>query len=433
MKINSLFSDKEIISKSISSFILKISGSLFGYLLLWLVTKNLGADAWGEYVMFLAVLNISSIFSRLGIDKLALKSVAASNENLGEAKFIYFSSVKILLIISVFFSVLLFYLSDLIAFNLLHNASMSSVIRLVAFILPFFSIICLNENTLRGLKMIKEFAFFQQTSKMLFSVLFFLLLYYQYELFDNILVIYSYLISLVLIFILSSIKVCKLLCKSNMVGSLNISYIFSQSIPMMLSSSILLLMTWADSLMIGSFIGEHEVGIYNVAVKLALLSSITITSVNSITAPKLSESFNNDNLVEFKRIISYSTKLISISTFPVLVMIFLFPTHMLSFFGSEFVLAKSSLLILAFSQAINAFSGSVGTILNMTGKQKVYGNILLVSLLINIVLNYLLIPIYGIDGAAIASASSLIFWNLYSVFYVYRHYGVLTLISFKNE
>ena len=174
MKINSLFSDKEIISKSISSFILKISGSLFGYLLLWLVTKNLGADAWGEYVMFLAVLNISSIFSRLGVDKLALKSVAASNENLGEAKFIYFSSVKILLIISVFFSVLLFYLSDLIAFNLLHNASMSSVIRLVSFILPFFSIICLNENTLRGLKMIKEFAFFQQTSKMLFSVLFFL-------------------------------------------------------------------------------------------------------------------------------------------------------------------------------------------------------------------------------------------------------------------
>ena len=112
---------------------------------------------------------------------------------------------------------------------------------------------------------------------------------------------------------------------------------------------------------------------------------------------------------------------------------FLFPSSILSFFGDEFILAKFSLLILAFSQAINALSASLGTILNMTGMQKVYGNILLVFLVLNIVLNYLLIPIYGIEGAAIASASSLMFWNLYSVFYVYKYYGVLTLISFKNE
>ena len=432
MKINSLFSDKEIISKSLSSLILKISGSLFGYFLLMLVTKNLGAAAWGEYVIFLAILNISSIFSRLGIDKLALKSVAASNKNLDEVKSIYFSSAKILLTISLIFSSLLFYFSDLIAFSMLGNPSMISVIKMVACVLPFFSIICLNESTFRGLKMIKDFAFFQQTSKMLFSVLFFLLLYYVCKLFDNRIVVYSYLLSLVLIFILSSFRVYKILCKTNMIGSLNISSIFKQSIPMMLSSSILLLMTWADSLMIGSFVGEHEVGVYNVAVKVALLTSISITAVNSITAPKLSESFNNDNLIEFKRIILYSTKLISFSTFPILLIMFLFPSSILSFFGDEFVSAKYSLLILAFSQAVGALSGSVGSILNMTGKQKVYGNILLVSLVLNIVLNYLLIPIYGIEGAAIASASSLIFWNLYSVYYVYKHYGVLTLISFKN-
>ena len=49
-----------------------------------------------------------------------------------------------------------------------------------------------------------------------------------------------------------------------------------QSIPMMISSSVLLLMSWVDSLMIGSFIGEHEVGVYNVAVKVALLTSFTL-------------------------------------------------------------------------------------------------------------------------------------------------------------
>ena len=60
-------------------------------------------------------------------------------------------------------------------------------------------------------------------------------------------------------------------------------------------------------------------------------------------------------------------------------------------------------------------SGSVGVILNMTGKEKVFRNILSIALVINITLNILLITKFGIEGAAIASATSMIFWNLYSV------------------
>ena len=76
------------------------------------------------------------------------------------------------------------------------------------------------------------------------------------------------------------------------------------------------------------------------------------------------------------------------------------------------------------------------------GKQKVYGNILLVALAINIILNFILIDknnyglelgISGIEGAAVASATSLIFWNIYSVIYIYKKYNVVTSIKFKNN
>ena len=67
-------------------------------------------------------------------------------------------------------------------------------------------------------------------------------------------------------------------------------------------------------------------------------------------------------------------------------------------------------------------SGSVGIILNMTGKEKIFRNILSIALVIKVTLNLLLIPRFGIEGAAIASATSMIFWNLYSVYYVYREY-----------
>ena len=268
---------------------------------------------------------------------------------------------------------------------------------------------------------------------MLFSVLFFLIICYGFEVINSQIAIVSYISALIVIFLVSTIIVFKTIRTGNFLRFVNSNKMLKQSIPMMMSSSVLLLMSWADSLMIGGFIGEYEVGIYNVAVKVALLTSFTLTAVNSISAPKISEAYNNDKMLEFKKIVIQTTKTIFFSSIPIIIVIFIFPEFILNFFGKDFVVAKSALLILAFSQVINAMSGSVGIILNMTGKEKVFRNVLTAALLINISLNLFLIPIYGIEGAAIASASSLIFWNLYSVFYVYKHYGVLTLISFKNE
>lgn len=432
-KISSLFSDNEILQKGSVSLLLKIVGSLLGYVFLLLVTRNIGASSWGIFVLFLSILNISSIFARLGVDTLTLKLVSASNYIFDQVKSIYFSSIRLVLFFSFIVSVILYLTSQNISDFIFHDSSFSVIIKWISFILPLFAFICVNENILRGLKMIKEFAFFQRTSKMLFSVIFFLIFYFGLEVINSQIAIVSYISALIVIFLVSTIIVFKTIRTGNFLRFVNSNKMLKQSIPMMMSSSVLLLMSWADSLMIGGFIGEYEVGIYNVAVKVALLTSFTLTAVNSISAPKISESYNNDKMLEFKKIVIQTTKTIFYSSIPIIIVIFIFPEFILNFFGKDFVVAKSALLILAFSQVINALSGSVGIILNMTGKEKVFRNILSVALLINISLNLFLIPIYGIEGAAIASASSLIFWNLYSVFYVYRHYGVLTLISFKNE
>ena len=432
-KISSLFSGNEILQKSSVSLLLKITGSIFGYFFLLLVTRNIGPSSWGMYVLFLSVLNISSIFARLGIDTLTLKLVASSNSILNQVKSIYISSVRLVVLFSLIVSCILYLNSNSIAYFIFHNISFSFIIKWISYLLPIFSLICVNENLFRGLKMIKEFAFFQKTSKMLFSVIFFGVFYFVFKIGDTQTAILSYISALVVIFFLSTFLVYKTIISGCFLTFLNSNKMLKQSIPMMMSSSILLLMSWADSLMIGSFIGKYEVGIYNVAVKVALLTSLTLSAVNSISAPRISESYNNNNNLEFRKIVLHTTKTIFFSTIPIIIVIFMFPKYILSFFGDDFLVAKSALLILACSQVINAMSGSVGIILNMTGKEKIFRNILLISLLINIILNLVLIPIYAIEGAAIASATSLIFWNLYSVFYVYKNYGVLTLISFRRE
>ena len=65
--------------------------------------------------------------------------------------------------------------------------------------------------------------------------------------------------------------------------------------------------------------------------------------------------------------------------------------------------------------------------MQMSGQQNSYMNILIIGAIINILLNYFLIPIYGINGAALASVFSLSFWNLSMVYIVKRRFGFSTI------
>jgi O-antigen/teichoic acid export membrane protein len=63
----------------------------------------------------------------------------------------------------------------------------------------------------------------------------------------------------------------------------------------------------------------------------------------------------------------------------------------------------------------------------MTGKEKVFQNIILAATALNIALNAVLIPRYGINGAAVANMIALVFWNLSSVTYIKFSMNINTL------
>ena len=186
-------------------------------------------------------------------------------------------------------------------------------------------------------------------------------------------------------------------------------------------------MGWTDIIILGMFKTEGEVGIYNVALKVATLTSITLFAINSIAAPKFAEFYGKKDMKGLREVVLQTTKLIFWTSFPILLVFFFFPSFILGIFGREFEAGAVALMILAFGQFINAISGSVGYILQMSGKHKVFQNIILVATTINIILNAVLIPRYGINGAACASLVSMSFWNLSSVTYIKIHFGISTL------
>jgi O-antigen/teichoic acid export membrane protein len=112
-------------------------------------------------------------------------------------------------------------------------------------------------------------------------------------------------------------------------------------------------------------------------------------------------------------------------------MIVVFHEFLLGLFGNEFVKGKIVLFILCVGQLVTSFSGPVGVILQMIGKHKVFKNIVLIALVINIVFTMWLTPIYSGIGAAAATVLSIIFWNIASVIYLKSKLNIRSYYDFK--
>ena len=96
-------------------------------------------------------------------------------------------------------------------------------------------------------------------------------------------------------------------------------------------------------------------------------------------------------------------------------------------YGPEFLIGFEVLRWLIIGRIVNALSGSVGNLMQMSNQQNSFMKILLLGAVINVLLNLYLIPKYEIVGAAYASVASLSFWNLSMAYMVKRKFGFSTI------
>tara|TARA_B100000953_G_scaffold290828_1_gene276440 strand:- start:95 stop:1453 length:1359 start_codon:yes stop_codon:yes gene_type:complete len=437
----------ELFKKGGVSFFLRIGGQLLGFFLTLLIAKYFGAEGLGEYMLAVVVLRIFTLLAKLGLDTTSIRfSALFAAQNKWKSLLLFFKKVySILIFSSLIFSFVMYFLSNIIADFLNIN---SEYIRTFSyFILPMVFFV-LHYQSLRGLKKIGLFSFYYRMSQALFTIIVILILL-QFSNNPSI-PFYAYIISLLFVSILSLLSFWNVLKeKSNnyeeeaIIEYQTLKNILVVALPLMLAQSVQLIMIWTDKLMIGNMMSATDVGIYGVAFKLSMFASVTLMAINSIAAPKFAEMYGEKNMKGLKKVVQKSTKMIFWSTLPLLIIFFLFPTFFLGIFGGEFKIGVNAFIILSVGMLISAFSGSVGNLLQMTGKQLVFMKILIAGAIINVGLNYLLIPannplsefgISGINGAAISSMCSIIFWNLSMVLVVKKQFGFLTLyIPFRKR
>lgn len=430
-KVNNILSDanlKEILSKSSLSFILKIMGLGFGYILTLIISNMYGAEILGFFTLSITIIFIFSIMAKLGLDTLLLKIVSKYNykNKIPIIKDAYLKTLTITLPLGLILSLILYKSANLIATTIFNNQSLTPYLKISALgILPM-ALLYVNFQSLRGLKKTKEFTFLKEVSPFLLTIVFFALFL---TIRTNETPIQSYTLGIFISMILSFILWFKYsnILHTTKQEKYTTKELLATSLPMLLSSSLMLILGWMDTIMLGIFKTEAQVGIYSACIQLSAITSLTLFAINSIAAPKFSELYNNNKIAEFEKIIHQSTKLIFYLSLPVLIILILFANPILGIFGTTFKQGASALIILTIGQFINASSGSVGFILEMTGNEKTFQRIIFGGTIINILLNLLLIPKYGIVGAAIATSLSMAFWNLTSVYIIKKKYNILTI------
>jgi len=202
------------------------------------------------------------------------------------------------------------------------------------------------------------------------------------------------------------------------VKDLNLKELIQFGFYVMVGGASIMIVTRVDMMMIGSLLDLQQVAFYTVAFFIGNAISVPGKAVVSISSPLVAKAWENQNLQEIQLLYSKSSinQLIIGGMF--FLCVWLNVDEIFNLLPEKFQGGKWVVFYIGISQLFNITSGINGTIIINSEyyKYDLYTNVLLVF--ITIFTNYILIPIYGIDGAAMATALSIFLFNLIRLFLV---------------
>jgi O-antigen/teichoic acid export membrane protein len=185
------------------------------------------------------------------------------------------------------------------------------------------------------------------------------------------------------------------------------------ALPLMFMDGSSVILNQTDTFMLGTMLGTKAVGIYSAAFKTSLWVQFILDAVNAISAPTIAALYARGDRQGLQKLVSAIARWMFYPALAIAVGLIGFADPLLQLFGSEFTAAKGSLIALILGQLVNVGSGSVGYLLTMTGHQVQAASVMGATAFLNIVLNLVGIHYLGVMGAALATAFSMMLWNVW--------------------
>lgn len=165
---------------------------------------------------------------------------------------------------------------------------------------------------------------------------------------------------------------------------------------------------WADVVLLGALADTAEVGAYQVAARVVLVGMFVLTPLTQAMAPRVAGAWERGEVEALTDRYVSVTGWCARLTWPLLAGVVAVPALVLDLFGSGFVDARAVVLILSAGALWEALGAPAAVLLNQIGRNRLNMVINLCALTVNIGLNLALIPQWGMNGCAVAWATTMI-------------------------
>ncbi len=401
---------KKIAKGAGTTFVGKVASTGLKYLTQVTLAQLLGAELFGLYTLGFVIYQFGELFARMGLENGAVRYVSI-HYGAGETrklKGVLQQAIGLSFVSGLILATTLFLLSDPIAKSIFDKPDLAPALRLFAFAIPF------GASTTVGA----------------FATTGFLVTTYRVYIWELLIPFTNLLLAVflctfglglrgaTLAWVLAAIvglaatfhfirRLFPAITRRDINPIFEAKQLLTFSLPLAFGTFLWLVMIWTDILMLGYFRSATEVGIYRAASQTAFLMTIFSGSLNSIFAPIIADLHHKKAIDKMGQIFQATTRWSLSLTLPLFLVVTAASQDILGIFGAEFVIGWLPLVILGIGQLVRAGTDTATNTLIMSGHQytKLFGDI--GSAIVNIALNILLIPRWGLMGAAIATAISI--------------------------
>jgi O-antigen/teichoic acid export membrane protein len=210
-------------------------------------------------------------------------------------------------------------------------------------------------------------------------------------------------------------------------------YWMRASLPFMLFELSHIVLTNTDMIMLGAYAEPDEIAIYFASIRTAILIGFIEFAVSAMAVPKFAALHANGAREDLQDLLSSVVRWIFWPSFTLAILFLVFGKPILSLFGSAFITGYPVLALLILAYVVRAATGPIDQLLNMTGNQKTTAWVVACTAVLNIVLNAVMIPMFGLIGAATATVMSILISRIWLLIIVRHRLGLNTLVFSRQK
>ncbi len=444
---------KVLAKSSIIIFIGLFLSKALSYIFRMIIARYMRPEIYGLFTISTAVTEVFGAVFTLGLAGGVIRYVSIYRGKNDQAKLNYIIKTTVTwgAISGITGGILLLILSKFISTSIFHNSKLYLFLIFFSIVIPLSVLGIIFLSIIQSYEKMKWYIFIRNVLfnfvELVVIILGVLLYFFYFNKNDYIFtytIIISYIAGSLAIFapafFYCRYKIKEIFHKYELAREIKIGLrkeLFIYSGPLIFAGFVTLLFSWTDSFMIGIYKDATSVGIYNVAIPIALLLNIAPQLFLYLLLPLITKEYARENHYLVKESTKQVGKWIFILNIPIFIIILIFPGTIINvLFGPDYLPAQWPLRFLIVGLLFSSTLTVSENLLSMKGRSKtVLSNLVIVAIL-NVILNAILIPIpniFGLDnsqglvGASIATMFSYITWSLLTLITAKKYTGIIPL------